>query len=191
MSKKGLELFSKFIVENKECQAKVKGFGSDFEAIAEYARELGYEVSSAELKEFQEQAQQIVKSKVQKMQESYDSISAGANEFLKLVELAESDEDVAGRLAELGSGTAEDIIAYGREKGFIFNESDMKNVSNNILEPKNELSEEELEQVAGGFVLGGLAIAAILGSVVAGGALGVGIIGGAVLVVKALEGFDE
>jgi len=190
MSREGLEKFSAFMAKNKECREKAKNLGDDFNALAAYAAELGYDVSSAELQKSQEQVQRLMKAGMQKLQESQAALSPGAKEFYKFIELSEQNEEVAARLAELGSGSKEELIAYGKEKGFIFNDQDIKDVTKNILQPKDELSEEELEQVAGGIVLGGLAIAALFMAVGAGGALAVGVVGGAVALVTGLDGYD-
>jgi len=67
-----------------------------------------------------------------------------------LAEHSKSDENVAKRLEKIASGTTDDFIAYGKENGFIFDEQDMKSVTHGILEKTDELSEEDLENVAGG-----------------------------------------
>ena len=174
MSREGFEGFSRHLTENPECQAKAKGFGGDVDALSAYARELGYNISSEELREYQQQVQKFVQSKIKKAEQSRISLSEGAKAFYKLMELAESDEGVARRLEELSSGTPEELIAYGKEKGFIFTEQDIKDVSKDILEPQDELSEEELELVAGGTTV----FAAIL--VVGGVTLGLCAVGAVV-----------
>ena len=125
MSREGLENFFKFLMENQECQAKVKSFGGggNLEALAAYARELGYDVSPEELREYQDKARQLLKSRLEKAQRSDAPLSPGAREFFALIKLSETDESVAKRLEEFaaGTGTPEELIAYGREKGFDFN----------------------------------------------------------------------
>ena len=156
MSSEGMEKFFKFLAENPEHQPKVQSFGSgggDMDALAAYARELGYEVSPEELREYQENALRVLKGRLQKAKRPDAPLSPGAREFFALMKLAETDESVAKRLAELAADsqkTPVELIAYGREKGFIFNELDMQNVGDNILEPSDELSDDELEQAAGG-----------------------------------------
>ena len=158
MSRESLEKFFQLIAENKECKSKAESFDGNADALAAYARELGYDISAAELREYREQAQQLIKSRMQKLQESEPSLSPGVKEFYKLIELSESDEEVAKRIEELSSGTKKELIAYGKEKGFIFDEEDMKSAANEMIEPKNELSEKELERVAGGVLLVGLGL---------------------------------
>jgi len=167
MSREGMERFSEFMANNQECQEKVKSFGGDLDALAAYAAELGYDISAAELQEYQDKALQSIKGRIQKIQQSEASLSPGVKDFYKLIELSDKNEEVAKRLAELGTGTPEELIAYGKEKGFIFDKQDMKSVANEIIEPKDELSEEELEQVAGGVVLAFL----MAGAAVAGFAI--------------------
>ena len=91
------------------------------------------------------------------------SLSPGAKEFVNLMNLAETDESVAKKLAELGAGTSEELIAYGKEKGCVFNEQDMKDVGKIIMEPSDELNEEELKKVAGGaFPISAIAVCAVV-----------------------------
>ena len=176
MSKEGMEKFFKFLAENREHQAKVQSLGNDVDALAAYAREQGYEFSPEELREYQEEALRVLKGRMKKEPRPEASLSPGAREFYALIQLGETDQEVGKRLAELAAGsretqkTPEELIAYGREKGFIFNEQDMQNVSDYILEPSDELNEEELRMVAGGdptitvfvFIAAGAAIASIV-----------------------------
>ena len=113
---------------------------------------------------------EILMQRLKKLQADA-SLSPGAQEFIKFMMLTETDESVAKKLAELGAGTPEELIAYGKEKGCAFNEQDMKDVGKIIMEPSDELSEEELKNVAGGhafLVLVGtaatMAVAAVLSS---------------------------
>ena len=178
MERNGLSGFLKFLSDDKEAQTKVQSFGSDIDAFAAFARENGYDVSPEELREYQDKTQKLLKIRAKK-QQTNDSISPGAKEFFGLIKLAENDEDVAKRLAELGSGTPEELIAYGKEKGFTFNKQDMEDVGKSILEPSDELSEEELEMVAGGstlfLFLGVMSAVVIVGNVVLYGAVAIGV----------------
>ena len=179
MSREGLEKFFKLLAENPEHQAKVKSFGGggNLDALGAYARDLGYDVSPEELREYQDKARQLLKSRLEKAQRSDAPLSPGAREFFALIKLSETDESVAERLAELGAGTPEALIAYGREKGFIFDEQDMQAIGKDILEPSDELSDEELELAAGGTTLVLLGFLAV-GLVAAGGLAAVAVVGG-------------
>ena len=179
MSREGMESFFKFLAENQEHQDKVKSIGGDLDALAAYARELGYDISPEELRESKDKAMKLFKSRLQKAQRPDVPLSPGAQAFYAFIKLAETDEETAKRLAELASGTAEELIAYGKEKGFVFDRQDMLAIGNDILEPSDELSDEELELAAGGLVDIGLALvfvgcvlglAAVGGVAVAGGA---------------------
>ena len=127
-----------------------------------------------------DKAQKLLKAKMRKkLAKPNVSISPGAKEFYALIKLAENDEEVAKRLTELVEGAPEELIAYGKEKGFTFDAQDMQAIGENILEPTDELSDEELELAAGGLVDIGLALvfvgcvlglAAVGGVAVAGGA---------------------
>ena len=180
MSEKGLEQFLQLLAENQELQAKIKTFGGDVEALAAYAGEQGYDISAEELRAYQDKARELFVNRLQKRMDRPDApLSPGAQAFYAFTKLAETDAEVAQRLAELASGTPEELIAYAKEKGFVFDEQDMRAVGEDILEPSDELSEEDLELAAGGLVDVGLALvfvgcvlglAAVGGVAVAGGA---------------------
>ena len=179
MSREGMEKFFKLLAENQEHQDKVKSFGGDLDALVAYARELGYEISSEELRESKDKALKLLKSRLQKAQRPDAPLSPGAQAFFAFIKLAETDEEVGKRLAELATGGPEELIAYGQEKGFVFDRQDMLAAGKDILEPSDELSDEELELAAGGLVDIGLALvfvgcvlglAAVGGVAVAGGA---------------------
>ena len=180
MSINDLDRFFGSLMGNLEMQAKVKSFGSDIDALAAYARESGYDVSAEELREYREKAAQLLKSKMKK--QSDDAVSTGIKEFFGLIKLAEDDKDVAKRLAELGSGTPEELIAYGKEMGFIFTEQDIEGAGKSILETSDELSDEELERVAGGTVAGALLFLAFAAGMTALVYLAGGMVAVAVLV---------
>ena len=176
MGKEKFEGFFKFLMENKEAQAKLKSFDGDMDALAAYAREHGYDFSPEELREKRDKARQFIKDRVQKMRQPDASLSSGAQEFGKLVKLGETDEEVGKRLSGFTLGSADELIAYGKEKGFNFNRQDMKDFADSIMKPSDGLSEEELELAAGGCV--GLAVsvymvAAFMGAAVTVLAIGV------------------
>ena len=168
-----IEKFVLFLAEDKEAQAKARSFGGDVDALAAYAMESGFEVSASKLREFREDSMRLLEPKLKKAEQARASGTPGTQAFYALLELAETDSETASRLEELSTGTRADLIAYGREKGFIFDEQDLDAVGNDILEPSEELSEEELELVAGGttaaavaFVFIGMAI--VLGVFIGG-----------------------
>ena len=151
MKRENIVRFFRFLSENKECQSKAKSFGNDIDALAAYARELGYDLSAEELREHQNKALQLLKTNVQKFSQQPDvPLGPGALELYKFMKLADTDESVAKRLTELSAAAPEELIAYGKEQGFIFNVQDMQAVSKDILKPSDELSDEELQLVAGG-----------------------------------------
>jgi len=183
MNRESLEKFFNFLAENQELQAKVKDFGGDVDALVAYARELGYEFSPEELRIYQDKARELLKGRLQKKLAQPDvSLSPGARDFYAFMKLAETDEGVAKRLEEIAAGsqeTPEELIAYGREKGFVFDRQDMLAIGKDILEPSDELSDDELELAAGGTTA--FLIMLGIGAIVAGGALVFGVAGGAAI----------
>ena len=193
MNRKDLEGFFKFLAENQEHQDKLKSLGGDADALSAYAKELGYDVSPEALRECQNKARELLSIRMQKkLEEPKASLSPGAQAFFAFMNLAKTDEEMEKRLEELATGTPEELIAYGKEKGFVFDRQDMLAIGKDILEPEDELSDEELEMVSGGIVdLIALAVfvGIGLGVAVAGGvgvAAGVGAVAGFVLGFTAL-----
>ncbi|MCL2048811.1 MAG: Nif11-like leader peptide family RiPP precursor [Defluviitaleaceae bacterium] len=178
MNNESIERFFHLLAENPEHLAKLKSFGGDTDALAGFARELGFDVSTEEMREYQDKSQKYLKGLLRKKLQQPDvSVSPGAKDFYALMKLAESDDEVSARLAELGSETAEALIAYGKEKGFSFTEQDMQALGKNILEPSDELSDEELELASGGTTLVLLGFLAV-GLVAAGGLAAGAVVGG-------------
>ena len=166
MMNKSLESFLAFLAEDKGHQAKAKSFAEDMDALAAYARGLGYNVSPEELRQYRDKARRLVEERIKRQERQGLSPTPGARAFYALLELAETDSEVANRLEELGGGSRQELIAYGREKGFVFDEQDLDTVGKDILQPTDELSEEELEMVAGG-----ASVIIFLGLIAFGGAV--------------------
>ena len=179
MGKENLDQFFNSVVANQEYKTKVKSFGGDADALVAYAKEQGYDFSPEELREYQDKARDLLKSRLQKAQQPDTPKRPGEEAFYELTKLADTDGEVGKRLAELAAGTPEELIAYGKEKGFIFDRQDMLTIGKDILEPSDELSDEELELVAGGTTA--FLIMLGIGAIVAGGALVFGVAGGAAI----------
>jgi len=170
-----LERFILFLAEDKERQDKVKAFAGDMDALSAYAKEFGFYLSPETLWEYREQSLELLESRMKQARQVRASQRPGVRDFYALLALAETDEEAARRLCSLTEGTLPELIAYGKEKGFIFDEQDLEAVGKDILEPSDELSEEELEIISGGttvvaylfvgFVLVGLGVVAFLGAV--------------------------
>jgi len=92
---------------------------------------------------------------------------------MEFSKLAETDAEVEKRITE-ASKSPQELIAYGKEKGFTFDTDDMKEVAIKLMEQEEELSDDELEAVAGGltvaiaFALGIVAAIVVTGGVVVG-----------------------
>ena len=166
MGRENLEKFFSLLAGSREHQDKVRGFGGDIDALAAYARELGCDVSAEEVREYRESSLKLLKGRLVKPQKPQAPLSRGVQEFYALIKLAETDEEIAKRLEELSTGTPEELIAYGVEKGFVFDRQDIQAVGKDILEPSDELSDEELELVAGGTSVGAAVVLLVCFSIV-------------------------
>ena len=186
MDKSKLEQFFQRMAEDATIQEQVKSFGGDMDALATYAGEMGYDVSAEELREYTNNALKILTARLQEKAAGPQAAkSPGAQAFFALTKLAETDEGVAKRLDELAEGSAEELIAYGKELGFLFTKQDILDIGKDILEQSDELNDDELGLVAGGvFVTATFAIVFALGAAagVAAGLAAGGAVGGAAVV---------
>ena len=173
MNREGLESFLEFAGNNQEHKDKIRNL-TDVEAMTDYARSLGYDVSAEELQRYKDKTEELLKARLLKAQGPEVSLSPGTRDFYALINLAETDAEVDKRLGELAAGTKEELIAYGREKGFNFDEKDIEGISESILEPSDELSDEELEMAAGGTTLAAVGVGAMV-------VLGVGLVAAVVM----------
>ena len=146
-----IEGFVKFLAQDKEREKKIHSLGGDVDALVAYAKECGFDLNRDELRAYQERQRKLMEAKIKKGAAQKSALPPGAKAFYSLLELGETDEEVREQLERLARDTTrEELIAYGKEKGFIFDERDLDAVGKDILELHDELSEEELEMVAGG-----------------------------------------
>jgi len=173
MNELKLQQFKNHLAQNPQCLEKAKSFGGDMAALAAYAHELGYEVTAEELTAFRSKTIQALEVKMKELEADKTSLSAGAKQFMEFSKLAETDAEVEKRITE-ASKSPQELIAYGKEKGFTFDTDDMKEVAIKLMEQEEELSDDELEAVAGGltvaiaFALGIVAAIVVTGGVVVG-----------------------
>jgi predicted ribosomally synthesized peptide with nif11-like leader len=93
----------------------------------------------------------------------------------KYGELCSTDEHVRARAKEIGLQDLGGHIAYGKSLGLEFSMEDFAALSKEVgLDEKNELSEEDLKKVAGGYatltafvIVIGMVSGAAMGSIVA------------------------
>ena len=177
MNELRLQQFYEHLQKNPDCLTKAKEFGDDMSALAAYAHDLGYEVTAEELTAFGDKAKQKLEVKWKELDTAKESLTDGAKQFMEFSKLADTDPEVAKRIAEL-SKSPQELIAYGKGKGFSFDTNDMKEVAKKLMEQEEELSDDELEAVAGGLsvfvVLAFIAVAVVGGAAVAGGVAAAG-----------------
>jgi len=178
-----LQQFYEHLQKNQDCFAKAKEFGGDMTALAAYALGLGYEITAEEFAAFDSKVKQELEAKWKELDIGKTSMSDGAKQFMEFSKLADADTEVAKRITELYKSPQE-MITYGKEKGFSFDTNDMEEVAKKLMEHDEELSDDELEAVAGGVTLLAVGVGAILvfsavvsvGSVAAAAAIGVALI---------------
>ena len=92
--------------------------------------------------------------------------------FKKFGQKCVDDLDVRKKAKEIGFDDLEGIVAYGKELGLDFSVDDMQAMADELgLSADQELSDEDLEKVAGGiFSATACAVAGAVGSVVGGSA---------------------
>ena len=150
MNNKGFDKFLQLLMEDNDAQEKMKSIGSDMDALADWGKKLGYDVTAEQLRGYQEKSLAELRRRMGGSRRQEAPLSGGAREFYALLDLAETDSEVNRRMEELSDSSPEQLIAYGKEKGFTFDAEDIKAVGRDILESSEELSEEELELVSGG-----------------------------------------
>ena len=93
----------------------------------------------------------------------------------KYGQICQEDQTVRQRAKEIGMANLDGQIAYGKELGLEFNKDDLQALADEAGMSKGELSEEQLEQIAGGCttitILAAVAVTGALG-VIAGVAVG-------------------
>jgi predicted ribosomally synthesized peptide with nif11-like leader len=179
MSIEELNKFLQMVTTNEEAANKMKEIGDNVDAIIAYGKELGFEFDRQEFDELRKKVIELHKVRIKKNMEkaaaTADMQRPGMRNLHRFVRLVGENKEIAEKVQEISFGDPKAIIAYGRELGFEFDEKDLEELGSNVLEQSDELSEEELEMVSGGFVTVGLAIAAMVG-VMAGAALVAGAI---------------
>jgi len=183
MNELKIQQFYSHLIKNPGCLAKVKELGDDMTAIAAYACELGYEVTTDVLTAHNNKTKQVLEAKWKELDDGKESLSDGAKQFMEFSKLADADTEVAKRITEMYKSPQE-MINYGKEKGYSFDTKDMEEVAKKFMEQEEELSDDELEAVAGGVTLLAVGVGAILvfsavvsvGSVAAAAAIGVALI---------------
>ena len=74
----------------------------------------------------------------------------GLENFEAFLNYFQEHPEALERLKKLDFTTPQSVIDFGAELGFIFNEQDMAEYAQKALEQKDELSDKDLEKVAGG-----------------------------------------
>ncbi|EIC21482.1 Nif11-like leader peptide family RiPP precursor [Thiorhodovibrio frisius] len=69
-----------------------------------------------------------------------------------LMKMVEDDSAVAEKVEAIGHDNIDGLIAYARELGLSLDESDFTAMKESLLRQGQEISEEELESVAGGWL---------------------------------------
>jgi len=91
--------------------------------------------------------------------------------FKKFGQKCVDDSDVRKKAKEIGFDDLEGIVAYGKELGLDFSIDDMQSMADELGLSDQELSDEDLEKVAGGiFSATACAVAGAVGSVAGGSA---------------------
>ena len=128
------------------------------------------------VEQFKKQVKRRTEKLISDLEKEQSPHHEGMKNLIQLMKCSEEDETVKNRLNELVAGDPSAVIAYGKELGYDFTEKDLDQLGKALLEQEEELSDEELEQVAGGIVdlvSLGLVGAGLVG--VAGLAVGTGV----------------
>ncbi len=94
----------------------------------------------------------------------------------KFGQLCVENETVRARAKAIGLNDMPGQIAYAKELGFDFSLADLQTLAKTAVTSKNELSEADLEQVAGGVVT--TTVAGVVAGVLIGAGVGAAAAGG-------------
>ncbi|HUM59485.1 MAG TPA: Nif11-like leader peptide family RiPP precursor [Bacillota bacterium] len=189
MSIEELNRFLQMVATNEELAEKMKEIGENDDAIVAYGKELGYDFDRQDIEELRKKVIDLHKVRIKKNLEKAVAAAdkeqrPGMRNLHRFVQLVGENKEIAEKVQEISFDDPKAIIAYARDLGFEFDEKDLEEFGGNMLERSDELSEEELEMVAGGFV-DLMALVAFL-SIAAAGAAAVGVTLGIIAAAKGL-----
>ncbi len=159
MSKESMQHFLDMMAKNPEVAEKVKEVAQKGpQAFLDYAEELGYAIEEEDLKELGEKVAEALKVQIKKrtekllsdLEKEQSPQDEGMKNLIQFMKDSEEDEAVKTKLNELVAKDPSAVIDYARERGYDFSEKDLDRLGKALLEQKEELSEEDLDQVAGG-----------------------------------------
>jgi predicted ribosomally synthesized peptide with nif11-like leader len=75
-----------------------------------------------------------------------------AENLKKFMDFIETDEVAAKKVEEIGGHNIDGLIAYGKELGIELSEKDFDELKSTLLNEENELSDDTLDEVSGGFL---------------------------------------
>jgi predicted ribosomally synthesized peptide with nif11-like leader len=105
-------------------------------------------------------------------------LSVSVENLKKYGQLCAEQEKVRKKAKEIGLQDVDGQIAYAKTLGLEFSKEDAEALAKEAgLDKKDELSEEDLQKVAGGFFTSTLGAVALFSAVIAGGAVGGAVVG--------------
>ena len=164
MSVKAVKEFFTKIAGDEGLAEKVKAAGTDVDEVIRLGREKGLEFTAEDMKAIHDETESLV--------------GEGLQAFLEKVS---ANRELAQKVEEAGTDLNE-IIRLGKENGCEFTADNLIAFQNLTVKSDVELSDEELEKVAGGFVsllVGAIAVSSVvLVGIVAGAAGAAGYVAG-------------
>jgi predicted ribosomally synthesized peptide with nif11-like leader len=167
MSIEELNKFMQMVIMNKEAANKLKELGENVDAIIAYGKELGYEFDRQDIEELRKKVIELHKVRIKKnLEKAADAEDKeqrpGMRNLQRFVQLVGENKEIAEKVREISFGDPKAIIAYAKDLGFEFDEKDLEEFGGNVLGQSDELSEEELEMVSGGFFWDAVALAVLI-----------------------------
>jgi predicted ribosomally synthesized peptide with nif11-like leader len=165
MSIEELNKFMQMVATNKEAAEKMKEIGENDDAIVAYGKDLGYDFDRQDIKELRKKVIDLHKIRIKKNLEKSPAADdkeqrPGMRNLHRFVQLIGENKEIAEKVQEISFDDPKAIISYAKDLGFEFDEKDLEEFGSNVLGQSDELSEEELEMVSGGFV--GLVVFAMI-----------------------------
>ena len=175
MSIEELNKFLQMVTTNEEAANKMKEIGEDVDALIAM-QGTGYEFDRQDIKEVRKKVIELNRVRIKesgKVRRWAKEQRQGMRNLHRFVQLVGENKEIAEKMQEISFDDPKAIIAYAKDLGFEFDEKDLEEFGGNMLEQSDELSEEELEMVSGGFVgvVVFLMVAGLAAGAIAAGAL--------------------
>ena len=112
------------------------------------------DLTDDELLKVMENTAILMEQRINKLEENEETLNPGVRSLIGFIKLTKTDKKIQEKLGDFDGSDLDKFINIGKESGFMFNEDDINELNNRI-----SCEDDELENVAGGFLTIGVGIA--------------------------------